>query len=145
MNAHISSQDSDPDVVFHIKFSFHSSLFSKFQSQPEASHSDSSMFQLVNRAWRVLNDESLRREYDARWKQNCLVQKWPIQDEVPFEEFEQLEHEDSYSLACRCGGEYVLSRTDIFFKADFVQCGSCSLCVQVMYPHDLQVDDLEMT
>lgn len=92
------------------------------------------MFQAATKAWKVLSDPSLRAEFDACWKQNSLAQKWPVQEDVLFEDLEWIEDEDVYCVSCRCGGNYELTKSDAFFKADIVPCGSCSLCVRVVYP-----------
>ncbi|XP_045172513.2 DPH4 homolog [Mercenaria mercenaria] len=45
----------------------------------------------INNAWTILRDSRLREQYDAKWKERCLAQTYPIQDTVDFEEFEKIE------------------------------------------------------
>ncbi|KAJ8317780.1 hypothetical protein KUTeg_004667 [Tegillarca granosa] len=82
----------------------------------------------------------LRKEYDIRWKQRCLAQDWPIQEEVNFSAFELDGHagngpctEDSnmYTYHCRCGGEFSLTKTDVTLKFDIICCNTCSLAVKL--------------
>lgn len=91
----------------------------------------SALFLKIDQAWKVLSDEELRKEYDAKWQQRCLAQKWPIQDDVELSDF--YPEEDYFCYDCRCGGQYVLTETDVSFKVDIVSCALCSLCVQVSY------------
>lgn len=99
-------------------------------------------FVKINKAWNILNDPKLRKEYDIRWKQRCLAQDWPIQEEVNFSAFELDGHagngpctEDSnmYTYHCRCGGEFSLTKTDVTLKFDIICCNTCSLAVKVIY------------
>lgn len=96
-------------------------------------------FIAIDRAWKVLGDTDMRREYDARWTLRCAAQKWPIQDEVDFTDFEWDDEEQMYFYSCRCGGDYVLSKIDAGFGVDYVCCESCSLCICVLkYTEPLQ-------
>ena len=89
-------------------------------------------FIAIDRAWKVLSDIEMRKEYDARWTLRCAAQKWPVQDDVDLTDFEWNEDEQMYLYPCRCGGEYVLSQTDTGFGVDYVCCESCSLCIHVL-------------
>jgi DnaJ-class molecular chaperone len=68
--------------------------------------SDSTKFTKIKQAWEVLSNEDSRKEYDTLWKQRCLFQEWPIQDELSIDEFEDCGDEKIFD--CRCGGQYVL-------------------------------------
>lgn len=81
----------------------------------------------VKRAYDILNDPDLKKQYDACWLQEQQGQEWPIQDQVDIEEF----YDGVYP--CRCGGQYELSPTDQMFKMTYVICNTCSLCIQVFY------------
>ena len=98
---------------------------------------NSGQFTQIDKAWKVLGDPELRKEYDAKWQQRCLAQKWPIQDDVEFVEF-YLEEDDCFYYDCRCGGQHILTSTDVSFKVDLVCCGSCSLSIRVLYSDDDQ-------
>ena len=89
------------------------------------------MFITIDRAWKVLGDTDMRKEYDARWTLRCAAQKWPIQDEVDFTDFEWDDEEQMHFYPCRCGGDYVLSKVDASFGVDYVCCESCSLCIRI--------------
>lgn len=102
------------------------------QQKPCTSENDSSvMFTKISHAWKILGNEEMRRHFDKRWRERCLVQDWPIQDNVPIEEFYA---EDSvHEHPCRCGGVYSLTTQDIYLKLDLVCCDTCSLCISVCY------------
>ena len=88
----------------------------------------------INKAYKVLSDPDLRKQYDSKWHQKHQLHAWPIQDEVNISEFDILEClPERYMYSCRCGGNYELSRNEVCFKVDFVQCSTCSLCVKVCY------------
>ena len=82
-------------------------------------------FIAIDRAWKVLGDIDMRKEYDARWTLRCAAQKWPVQDDVDLADFEWNEYGQMYLYPCRCGGEYTLSQTDTGFGFDYMCCESC--------------------
>ena len=90
-------------------------------------------FVRISKAWKVLGNEDSRKEYDARWKQRCMAQKWPIQDDVDIEDFDVDCDTSEYTHGCRCGGLFRLTKTDVFYHLDIVACEFCSLCVRVHY------------
>ena len=100
--------------------------------QADKMEESTQQFITIDRAWKVLGDTDMRKEYDARWTSRCAAQKWPIQDEVDFTDFEWDDNEHIYFYSCRCGGEYVLSKIDAGFGVDYVCCESCSLCIRVL-------------
>lgn len=98
----------------------------------------------VKRAYDTLSDATLRAEYDARWQQRELAQRWPVHDTLRFPgEFSEEECDDvaedgaacCYTADCRCGGEFLLTEKDVHFRMDYVNCSTCSLYVRVTY-HD---------
>ncbi|XP_069134250.1 DPH4 homolog [Argopecten irradians] len=117
---------------------FHPDKQSQVDSDEEKLKS-TDMFLRINRAWKILSDPNLRQKYDAAWTQRCLVQDWPIQDEVDVDEFlqEDMEEEEEKSrffYTCRCGGSYILHDSDITLRLDVVCCDTCSLTIRVLYP-----------
>ena len=107
-------------------------------------------FIAIDKAWKVLGNSVQRQRYDAIWQQRCLAQKWPIQEEVSFEDFDNFKEEQGrvgdsggaeasgsceniFLYPCRCGSDYVLTEADAGFKVDYVCCGSCSLCIRILY------------
>ena len=87
----------------------------------------------IDKAWKILKDPELRSEFDAKWQERLVSQDLPIQDTVPFEEFDFVSEEDIFVYPCRCGSDYVLSQTDVTLNFDIVCCESCSLTIRVEY------------
>lgn len=110
----------------------------KVASQSREKLSDANdEFAKISFAWKILGDENLRNQYDIKWKQRCISQDWPIQDDIEIEEFEICDTPDCdehvYTYPCRCGGLYALSETDVKIKFDIVCCDTCSLSVRILY------------
>ncbi|CAH1802210.1 unnamed protein product [Owenia fusiformis] len=85
----------------------------------------------IDKAWKVLSDPEKRSEFDAKWTERNLAQEFPIHDTLTLDDFE--EQEDFLVYPCRCGGDYILTETDIEFQVDVVCCESCTLAVKVLY------------
>lgn len=94
-------------------------------------------FAKINFAWNILGNPDLRKQYDIKWKQRCVSQDWPIQDDIEIDDFEKCElsetNDVTFIYPCRCGGLYVLLETDIQIKFDIVCCDTCSLSVRILY------------
>ena len=120
------------------------------QYHPDKSYSQddtTDMFVKINKAWKILGDSKLREQFDLRWNERCLANSWPIQENVGISDFILLQSDtgeqtegnedfDMYSYNCRCGGQFLLSSTDIQLKFDIVCCDSCSLAMQVIYDNE---------
>lgn len=116
----------------------------KFHPDKIASHDEEKSdvshpveFSKINFAWNILSDADLRKQYDIKWKQRCISQEWPIQDDVCVEEFDKSDvsdlDENMYTYPCRCGGLFVISETDIQIKFDIVCCDTCSLSIRILF------------
>ena len=108
------------------------------QHHPDKGQScDGSFFVKLNNAWEILGNQELRREYDAKWRERCIVQDRPIHEEVEFSELYSDESEEIYSYPCeKCEGDFVLTRTDAKLRFDIVCCDSCSSTIKVLYGDD---------
>ena len=98
-------------------------------------------FVKISKAWKVLGNESSRKEYDARWKQRCMAQTWPIQDDVDIEDFDIEGDTLEHTHGCRCGGLFRLTKTDVFYHLDIVACEFCSLCVRINYDNQDEANE----
>ena len=96
---------------------------------------DTAKFQPISRAWTVLSDAELRKEYDSAWHQRCVIQQsaGPIQDTVSIDDFETDNEEPDtlFRYPCRCSDYFCITEQDKLFKVDFVCCPSCSLCIKI--------------
>ena len=90
-------------------------------------------FVKIDMAWKILGDDDLRAEYDTKWQDRCLMQEHPIQDTVPFDDFDYEADEEVYTYPCRCGSEFLLTKFDIQLLYDYVCCATCSLTIKITY------------
>jgi diphthamide biosynthesis protein 4 len=95
-------------------------------------------FITINDAWRTLSDPVQRKSYDAVWTQRCLLQNWPIQDDVQIEDFESCDDTNGqyFEYECRCGGSYILTEAQVSFGVDLVCCDTCTLSIRILYPEE---------
>ena len=120
-------------------------LILKYHPDKSGRHNDTTeIFVKINKAWNILGDPKVREQFDLRWNERCLANSWPIQEIVDITEFTALVSDterqteddmnlEKYSYNCRCGGQFLLSSSDIELKFDIVCCDSCSLAIQVIY------------
>ncbi|XP_013404670.1 DPH4 homolog [Lingula anatina] len=88
-------------------------------------------FLQVDRAWKTLSDENLRKDYNARLKEWQFAQKFPIHDSVCLEDFDYNEELEAHTYPCRCGDVFILDQTSVDLGVDTVCCESCSLAIHV--------------
>ncbi|XP_012942370.1 DPH4 homolog [Aplysia californica] len=129
-----------PDKMSHSRSNGQESLSepsrceaSNEQSENTFQKNCSDEFVKIDRAWKILRDSELRTQFDLKWQERCLSQDLPIQDTVPYEDFDWDDSEDMYTYPCRCGSFYLLSETDVKLLYDIVCCETCSLTIKVVY------------
>ncbi|RZF43833.1 hypothetical protein LSTR_LSTR006374 [Laodelphax striatellus] len=100
--------------------------------------SDSKRFVAVDKAWKVLRDPQLRRDYDAQLMSETAAHEPLLFATVTKEDMEECG--DEFSYGCKCGGEYIMSKSELTIHTDpsnndsrfFVECTDCSLCICVI-------------
>ena len=98
-------------------------------------------FQLIQEAWSVLRDPSLRRKYDAEQLASDIKSfEGIIAAEVPLDDFEYDEVDEVYSYACRCGDFYEIEYEDLLDGVKILACNSCSLLLNVVYDGIVEQD-----
>uniref|UniRef100_A0A182MI08 J domain-containing protein n=1 Tax=Anopheles culicifacies TaxID=139723 RepID=A0A182MI08_9DIPT len=94
---------------------------------PECNESDH--FIHIDRAWKTLRDDRLRRIYDAELMQQ--TEEIFVNEVLTDADFER-DEEGSFSFhTCRCGGYYILPEESSNHEPIYVSCDECSLVVQV--------------
>ncbi|XP_011878146.1 PREDICTED: DPH4 homolog [Vollenhovia emeryi] len=91
-------------------------------------------FEDVREAWRVLGDPTLRRKYDAACRQKCLEEESsPVYARLSPSDLEESGREDTLLYRCRCGGNYLVGREDLWQKNATLEvtCDGCSLVILV--------------
>ena len=121
---------SKDDSMAQIKSAYHRTLL---QSHPDKikSSSESIDIALIKEAYSTLSNPQLRAEYDAQRSYSATPSR-PAQV-VSLEDFEEVEEEESWRYACRCGGSYLITSTLMDEGEHLVACNSCSEVVWVGY------------
>lgn len=95
---------------------------------------DCQAFILIDKAWKVLRDNNLRREYDRFLLQHTIDNVSVIYAELKLDElhFEQ----EIAKFTCRCGSEIEISREDFLAQTEeqdklYFGCNECSNTISV--------------
>ncbi|KAH0516665.1 DnaJ-like protein subfamily C member 24 [Microtus ochrogaster] len=65
----------------------------------------------IDQAWKILGNEETKKMYDLQ------------------------RHDDgSFSLTCRCGGKYTVSKDEVE-EVNLISCDTCSLIVELLHQH----------
>ncbi|KNC82099.1 hypothetical protein SARC_05609 [Sphaeroforma arctica JP610] len=91
------------------------------------------IFACIQEAYATLRDATQRSIYDARIDNSDWTQSCPGNGEVDLDDMDYNESDDTYSQACRCGGDYIVSGDELEQGLDVVQCSQCSLSVHVLF------------
>lgn len=100
------------------------------QSHPDkaaaASPESASHFLLVQRAWEVLRDPSLRAVHDRELALEAMRAVMTFQDELDLDEMD--EDEGAFVAWCRCGSQYSLATSEVVAvqSSIAIPCLSCS-------------------
>ncbi|KAJ7400262.1 hypothetical protein BTVI_106970 [Pitangus sulphuratus] len=85
----------------------------------------------VDQAWKILGNEETKKEYDLQRRADNLTKEWPLHEQVYLEDMSWNEDEQLYTLSCRCGGSYSVSRSETK-DVSVVCCDTCSLVIQIL-------------
>ena len=92
------------------------------------------MFHQVQEAYQVLSDEELRSDYDKQKLYEAAKSSTINAELVPWNELMQSQTESGdivYERACRCGGEFQITREELDEGYTTVQCSGCSSYIDV--------------
>ena len=96
---------------------------------------DSNKIVDILRAWKVLSDPELRRQYDSVWFQRYHTNTVVIHDVVRLADL-TMDKNGDYAFECsRCGGGCTVCAQDVSFRVDVVGCDSCSLYYEILYSY----------
>eukprot|EP01038_Epipyxis_sp_PR26KG_P015525 gene15525-20957_t len=90
-------------------------------------------FHAIQEAWKVLSNDSLRKEYDDS-RMLLTQQKHSIRltDKIRLNSFDN--HRNGlYSYQCRCGDLYEITDEDIELGFEVIQCNGCTLHITITY------------
>ncbi|KAL0894016.1 hypothetical protein ABMA27_014082 [Loxostege sticticalis] len=88
------------------------------------------LFLLIQKAWSVLRDPNSRRQYDAEL--TCQEHsELLIYETISLDQMQYDAVEDIYMYTCRCGGTYLLDRSDTMPAKVIIGCDECSFSIEV--------------
>ncbi|KAI5131757.1 dnaJ homolog subfamily C member 24 [Manis pentadactyla] len=86
----------------------------------------------IDQAWKILGNEETKKEYDLQRHENHLRNLGPVDAQVYLEEMSCNEDDHSFSLSCRCGGKYSVSK-DEAEVVTLISCDTCSLIIELLH------------
>nr|XP_019594083.1 PREDICTED: dnaJ homolog subfamily C member 24 isoform X2 [Rhinolophus sinicus] len=84
----------------------------------------------IDQAWKILGNEETKKEYDLQ-RLDDLRNMGPVDAQVYLEEMSWNEDEHSFSMSCRCGGKYSVSK-DEAEEVTLISCDTCSLIIELL-------------
>ncbi|NWT22951.1 DJC24 protein, partial [Cardinalis cardinalis] len=85
----------------------------------------------IHQAWKVLGNEESKQEYDLQQREDNLTKEWPLHEQIYLEDMSWSEDEQLYTLSCRCGGNYSVSKSETK-DVSLVCCDTCSLVIEIL-------------
>ncbi|NWV82899.1 DJC24 protein, partial [Dasyornis broadbenti] len=85
----------------------------------------------IDQAWKILGNEETKKEYDLQQREENLTKEWPLHAQIYLEDMSWNEDEQLYTLACRCGGNYSIFKSEIR-DVSLVCCDTCSLVIEIL-------------
>ncbi|XP_004446953.1 dnaJ homolog subfamily C member 24 isoform X3 [Dasypus novemcinctus] len=86
----------------------------------------------IDQAWKILGNEETKKEYDLQRHEDNLRNRGAIDAQVCLEDLSWNEDDDSFSLSCRCGGKYSVSK-DEAEEVNLISCDTCSLIIELLH------------
>jgi len=133
-----------------IKAAYHRALLSAHPDK--VSGSTGAEVDLIREAWKILSDDAMRKEYDAKIKSkylpalelarkvfgNFVIDGLIVHDAFVSVDLDDMsyDHETlTYSFPCRCGkqGGFAVTEDDLEKGRDLVECKGCSSRIQISY------------
>ncbi|KAI9473580.1 MAG: DNAJ heat shock N-terminal domain-containing protein [Benjaminiella poitrasii] len=82
---------------------------------------------------KLLRNPTSRKNYDIELQSQRNKKDLAIGAEVDLDDMEYMEDDGSYSLVCRCSGDYIITEDELNEGIDVVGCNNCSLKIRVLY------------
>ncbi|XP_073899649.1 dnaJ homolog subfamily C member 24 [Castor canadensis] len=86
----------------------------------------------IDQAWKILGNEETKKEYDLQQHADELRNMGPVDAQVYLEEMTWNQDDQSFSLSCRCGGKYTISK-DEAEDVNLIACDTCSLIIELLH------------
>ncbi|KAL6035338.1 hypothetical protein STEG23_033076 [Scotinomys teguina] len=88
----------------------------------------------IDQAWKILGNEETKKMYDLQRHEAELRRMGPVDAQVYLEDLCWNKDDESFSLTCRCGGKYTVSKDEVE-EVNLICCDSCSLIVELLHQH----------
>uniref|UniRef100_A0A3Q2CBR4 DPH-type MB domain-containing protein n=1 Tax=Cyprinodon variegatus TaxID=28743 RepID=A0A3Q2CBR4_CYPVA len=102
-----------------------------------SSESGVKKFLEVDAAWKVLSDQTSRRHYDMKRREQELKQDWTVDSTVYLQDMTWDSDECEYTYCCRCGGRFSVSKEEV--DGVLVCCDTCSLTIFVALNDNIEM------
>ncbi|KAM7085475.1 dnaJ homolog subfamily C member 24 isoform 1-T1 [Molossus nigricans] len=86
----------------------------------------------IDQAWKILGNEETKKEYDLQRHEDDLRNMGPVDAQVYLEEMSWNKDDHSFSLSCRCGGKYSVSKDEVE-EVTLISCDTCSLIIELLH------------
>ncbi|XP_054441942.1 dnaJ homolog subfamily C member 24 [Pteronotus mesoamericanus] len=86
----------------------------------------------IDQAWKILGNEETKKEYDLQRREDDLRNMGPVDAQVYLEEMSWNKDDHSFSLSCRCGGRYSVSKDEVE-EVTLISCDTCSLIIELLH------------
>lgn len=95
---------------------------------------ESDRFVQIDKAWKILRDEVLRKKYDAESGQQDYAEVPIVNETLPKEELDFDSESGIYERPCRCGGSYSIDKDEIeeMDSSFYINCTECSLVIEIL-------------
>eukprot|EP01089_Gocevia_fonbrunei_P002271 TRINITY_DN12260_c0_g1_i1.p1 TRINITY_DN12260_c0_g1~~TRINITY_DN12260_c0_g1_i1.p1 ORF type:complete len:146 (+),score=17.67 TRINITY_DN12260_c0_g1_i1:163-600(+) len=92
-------------------------------------------FVLLQEAWKVLQDDEQRRQYNSDNNNFVEMPDLPVFAEVDLEDMKMEVKSDNtfYSYPCRCGDYFKISEIELENGIDLAPCTNCSYTLRIHY------------
>ncbi|XP_036042554.1 dnaJ homolog subfamily C member 24 [Onychomys torridus] len=86
----------------------------------------------IDQAWKILGNEETKKMYDLQRHEAELRRMGPVDAQVYLEDMSWNKDDESFSLTCRCGGNYTVSKDEVE-EVNLICCDTCSLIVELLH------------
>jgi len=114
-------------------------LLVKLHPDKSVSSSTTAACAELNKAWNVLKDPDLKKNYDEQLEQNDIDTEVTIFETLNVGDLENNEVDDTLFYKCRCGGLFLVPKLMVLnvyqIEPILFPCDDCSLFIEVLLPN----------
>ncbi|NWT73820.1 DJC24 protein, partial [Prunella himalayana] len=127
----LGAKPSDSQAELRRKYQRLALLYHPDKQAAAAAQERVQRFLEIQQAWNVLGNEETKRDYDLQQREDNLTKEWPLHEQIYLEDMSWNEDEQLYTLSCRCGGNYSVSKSETK-DVSLVCCDTCSLVIEIL-------------